>query len=193
MIALKTRLKSCIVAIVTLITSILFSGFVLLNIVLDHLLFILDSRLKDEFRLFAFTEEVVELDSLLPGLLEQCSVLSVLETSGELLKLCLLLREIVACPSVGLIVALHGDELTKRGLLEDEVGYGLEGLLLAHDEADLLGLLVAEELTVPGATLLPLLISEAVELASDLEDALLFLLSSGLLLNLGKRRLYQIV
>ena len=69
--------------------------------------------------------------------------------------------------------------------MEDKVGDWLEGLLLTHDEADLLSLLVAEELTVAGTTLLPLAISEAIELASDLEDALLLLLSRDLL-DLGK-------
>jgi hypothetical protein len=69
--------------------------------------------------------------------------------------------------------------------LEDKVGNWLEGLLLTHDEADLLSLLVAEKLTVAGTTLLPLAISEAIELASDLEDALLLLLSRDLL-DLGK-------
>jgi hypothetical protein len=61
--------------------------------------------------------------------------------------------------------------------LEDKVCHRLESLLLAHDESDLLGLLVAEELTVACATLLPLLISEAVKLTSDFEDALLLLLA----------------
>lgn len=74
--------------------------------------------------------------------------------------------------------------------MEDEVGDWLEGLLLAHDEADLLGVLVAEELTVAGPTLLPLAISEAIELASYLEDALLLLLSRDLL-DLGKLSLYS--
>ena len=74
--------------------------------------------------------------------------------------------------------------------MQDEVGDWLEGLLLAHDEADLLGLLVAEELAVAGTTLLPLTISEAIELASDLEDALLLLLS-GDLLDLGKLSLFS--
>ena len=69
--------------------------------------------------------------------------------------------------------------------MEDKVGNWLEGLLLTHDEADLLSLLVAEKLTVAGTTLLPLAISEAIELASDLEDALLLLLSRDLL-DLGK-------
>ena len=74
--------------------------------------------------------------------------------------------------------------------MQDEVGDWLEGLLLAHDEADLLGLLVAEELAVASTTLLPLTISEAIELASDLEDALLLLLS-GDLLDLGKLSLWS--
>jgi hypothetical protein len=74
--------------------------------------------------------------------------------------------------------------------LQDKVGDWLEGLLLAHDEADLLSLLVAEELAVASTTLLPLTISEAIELASDLEDALLLLLS-GDLLDLGKLGLWS--
>ena len=74
--------------------------------------------------------------------------------------------------------------------MKDEVGDWLESLLLAHDEADLLGLLVAEELAVASTTLLPLTISEAIELASDLEDALLLLLS-GDLLDLGKLSLWS--
>ena len=65
--------------------------------------------------------------------------------------------------------------------MKDEVGDWLESLLLAHDKADLLSLLVAEELAVASTTLLPLTISEAIELASDLEDALLLLLSGDLL------------
>jgi hypothetical protein len=75
--------------------------------------------------------------------------------------------------------------------LEDKVSYWLESLLLAHDEADLLGVLVAEELAVAGTTLLPLVISEAIELAPDLEDALLLLLSRDLL-DLGKLSLKSI-
>jgi len=69
--------------------------------------------------------------------------------------------------------------------LQDKVSDRLESLLLAHYKADLLSLLVAEELAVASTTLLPLTISEAIELASDLEDALLLLLS-GDLLDLGK-------
>jgi hypothetical protein len=52
---------------------------------------------------------------------------------------------------------------------------------LPHDEPDLLGLLVPHELAVSSASLLPLLVSVSVELASHLEDALLALLSSELL------------
>ena len=69
--------------------------------------------------------------------------------------------------------------------MQDKVGDWLEGLLLAHNESDLLCLLVAEKLCVAGPTLLPLVVSEAIELASDLEDALLLLLSRDLF-DLGK-------
>ncbi len=65
--------------------------------------------------------------------------------------------------------------------MQDEVGHGLEGLLLAHDEADLLGLLVAEELGVAGTSLLPLVVADSVELGTDSEDALLEFLTSNLL------------
>jgi hypothetical protein len=51
---------------------------------------------------------------------------------------------------------------------------------LAHDEADLLGFLVAKEFTIASASLLPLVVSETVELASDAEDALLLFLTGDL-------------
>ena len=69
--------------------------------------------------------------------------------------------------------------------MQNKVGDGLKGLLLTHDKANLLSLFVAEKFAIASTTLLPLLISEAVELASNLEDALFFLLT-GDLFNLGK-------
>lgn len=44
----------------------------------------------------------------------------------------------------------------KPGTLTVVVGADLEGLVAAHDEADLLGLLVLEQSDVTGAALLPL-------------------------------------
>jgi hypothetical protein len=73
--------------------------------------------------------------------------------------------------------------------LQNEVGNWLESLLLAHDKANLLCIFVAEKLTVACATLLPLFVSEAVELASHLKDALVLIISSRLWLNLGELRL----
>ena len=74
--------------------------------------------------------------------------------------------------------------------MQNKVCNRLKGLLLTHDEANLLCLFVAKKLTVSSSTLLPLLISEAVKLASNLEDALFFLLS-GDLLNFGKFSLFK--
>ena len=68
--------------------------------------------------------------------------------------------------------------------LTNKVSDGLEGLLLAHDEADALGFAVAHELAVADAALLPLL-AEAVKLNSHLKDAL-ETLSSGFSFDLGK-------
>ena len=68
--------------------------------------------------------------------------------------------------------------------LTNKVANGLEGLLLAHDEADALGIAVAHELAVSNATLFPLL-AEAVKLNSHLEDAFKTL-SSGFGFDLGK-------
>ena len=65
-----------------------------------------------------------------------------------------------------------------RGRLTDEVANWLEGLLLSHNESDLLGLLVSHQLAVACASLFPLVVSEPVDLASLSEDALLGLLSS---------------
>ena len=75
-------------------------------------------------------------------------------------------------------------------LLTQEVSNGLQGLLLAHDEADLLLSLVSEKLAVANATLLPLVVSESEELASHLEDGL-FLLLTSLGLNLLELNLYK--
>ena len=168
-----------------MITAFLVSSLVLFGVILDNFLLIFDGWLVNKLGLFAIADKLVEPDSLLKGSLKESSVLSVLETSCELLKLCFFLREIIASPSVGFIAALHGDKLAQRCLLEDKVGDWLESLLLAHDKAELVSVLVAEELAVAGTTLLPLTISEAIELASDLEDALLFLFSRDLL-DLGK-------
>ncbi len=67
----------------------------------------------------------------------------------------------------------------------DEVGNGLQGLLLSHYKPDLVALLVSEQLGIPGPSLLPLLIAESVELASHLEYALLTFLA-GNFLHLGE-------
>jgi hypothetical protein len=113
-----------------------------------------------------------------------------LESSSQFLKLALFIGEVIARPDVGLIVVLHGYQVAKRGLLEDEVGNWLHGLLLSHDYSDLLRLLVSQELDVSSTAFLPLLISESVELAALLEDAL-FSLFTSLLLNLGEISLYK--
>jgi hypothetical protein len=76
--------------------------------------------------------------------------------------------------------------------LQDEVSDGLESFLLAHDKADLFGLLVAEKLAITSASLLPLIISETVELASDSENALFLLLTSDLG-NFGKLSLLYLL
>jgi hypothetical protein len=60
---------------------------------------------------------------------------------------------------------------------------------LAHNKANLLCLFVAEKLTVSGPTLLPLVVSEAVKLASNLEDAFFLLITCWLRLDLGELRL----
>ena len=52
---------------------------------------------------------------------------------------------------------------------------------MAHDEPDLLGLLVSHEFAVSSSTLLPLIIADSVQLASHLKNALFLLLSSDLL------------
>ena len=62
--------------------------------------------------------------------------------------------------------------------LTDEVCDGLESLLLTHDEANLLLFAVTHELGVANTTLLPLLVSPAEKLGSDLHDALEVLLTS---------------
>ena len=62
--------------------------------------------------------------------------------------------------------------------LTDEVGDRLKGLLLAHDEADLLLCAVTHKLGVANAALLPLLVAPAEKLGPDLHDALEVLLSA---------------
>ena len=51
---------------------------------------------------------------------------------------------------------------------------------MTHDKANLLGLLVAKEFAIANTSLLPLIVSETIELASDTEDAFFFLLTSDL-------------
>lgn len=75
-------------------------------------------------------------------------------------------------------------------MLTDEVSDWLEGLLLSHDESDFLGLLVSHEFGVASTSLLPLFVSDSVQLGSHLEDALFALLASDLL-NLGKLNLLK--
>jgi len=74
--------------------------------------------------------------------------------------------------------------------LQNEVGNWLKSLFLAHHKANLLCLFVAEKFTIASSALLPLFISEAVKLASDLEDALFFLFT-GYLFNLGELSLFD--
>lgn len=69
-------------------------------------------------------------------------------------------------------------------ILTDEVSNRLKGLLLAHDKSDLLGLLVSHEFAVASTSLLQLVVSLSVELASHLEDAIFTLLTS-LFLDFG--------
>ena len=69
--------------------------------------------------------------------------------------------------------------------LTEEVGDGFEGLLLAHDEADSLRVLVAHQFAVADTTLFPLLLSESVQLNAHLENALKGL-SARLDFHLGK-------
>ena len=57
-------------------------------------------------------------------------------------------------------------------LLTDKVGDWLERLLLTHDEPDAFGLLVAHKLAIAYASLLPLFLTQSVELDTQLEDAL---------------------
>ena len=61
---------SCIVTVISLITSILFSRLVSVSVILDDLLLIFNSNFPDKFRLLSFASKVVELDSLLPSGLE---------------------------------------------------------------------------------------------------------------------------
>jgi len=63
------------------------------------------------------------------------------------------------------------------GRLTYEVGYRLEGLLLAHDEAHALFLAVSQKFGVADAPLLPLLIAPAEELRPDFHKALQVLFS----------------
>ena len=76
--------------------------------------------------------------------------------------------------------------------MQDEVSHWLESLLLTHDEPDLLGFLVAQELAVSCASFLPLVVSETIELASDAEDALLLFFTSDLG-DLGKLSLLDLL
>ena len=75
-------------------------------------------------------------------------------------------------------------------LLTDEVGDWLEGLFLPHDEPNLLRFLVSHQLGVASASLLPLFISESVQLRSHFENALFGFLSSHFL-NFGQLFLHE--
>lgn len=79
-------------------------------------------------------------------------------------------------------------KVTRLGLT-DEVAHWLVGLLLSHDEPDLLGLLVSHESGVSSSSLLQLIVSHSVQLGSHLEDALFVLLTSHFL-HFGKGLLY---
>ena len=74
--------------------------------------------------------------------------------------------------------------------LTEEVGDGLEGLLLAHNHADSFLLFVTHELAISNATLFPLLLAEAVKLDSHFENAL-EVLSASLNSNLGQVNLQK--
>ena len=177
--------SSLVVALLLAACAFLVGGLVLLGVILHDLDLVLDGRRENQLRVLAFADAVVEdLGGLECGL-EEAGVLSGLEADAELLETGLLLGEVVGDPQEGLVVVLHWHELAEGLLLEDEVGHGLQRLLLAHHEADLARLLVAEELGVARPTLLPLLISPPVELRSESEDALLGLLA-GDLLDLGQ-------
>ena len=65
----------------------------------------------------------------------------------------------------------------EAGILTNEVGDGLESLLLTHDEANALLLTVAHQLGVANAALLPLFISPAEKLDTVLHHTLEVLLA----------------
>ena len=79
-----------------------------------------------------------------------------------------------------------------KELLTDEIGHGLQCLLLAHQHPDSLLLAVSHKFCIANAALFPLIISEPVKFYPHFEDALQ-ILGTGLNLNFGDVNLHKVI